>query len=54
MEGVEVSIDRIVVDFTNVYWTFSIPFHISGSLWLDTTMIDLFFCYLRFLRIFLI
>lgn len=25
MEGVKVSIDRIVVDFTNVYWTFFNP-----------------------------
>lgn len=25
MEGVNVSIDRIVVDFTNVYWTFFNP-----------------------------
>lgn len=26
MEGVKVSIDRIVIDFTNVYWSFFIPF----------------------------
>ncbi len=26
MEGVKVSIDRIVIDFTNVYWSFFNPF----------------------------
>jgi hypothetical protein len=26
MQGVKVSIDRVVVDFTNVYWDFFNPF----------------------------
>lgn len=37
MEGVRVSIDRIVIDFTNVYWSFFNPFRERLCNYLDAS-----------------